>query len=165
AAGGAVLRRTLRGAIDRRVRAPRELRRQPAAAAGRTGAAGAGLLPPADPAGRARRPPRHRPRRARAGGTGDRAGMSLPRPAFSPPAWLRSPHVQSVLSSSPLRGMRARRRLARVAARHQPVVLEVGDGVRLQGVHSLPASGEPRALALLLHGWEGSVDSSYMRLT
>ena len=91
--------------------------------------------------------------------------MSLQRAAFSPPAWLRSPHVQSVLSSSPLRGMRARRRLARVAARHQPVVLEVGDGVRLQGVHSLPASGEPRALALLLHGWEGSVDSSYMRLT
>ena len=85
--------------------------------------------------------------------------------AFSPPAWLRSPHVQSVLSSSPLRALRARQRLARVDARHEPMLVDAGDGVRLQGVHSLPNGTAPRGLVLLLHGWEGSVDSNYMRLT
>jgi uncharacterized protein len=84
---------------------------------------------------------------------------------FAPPFWLHSPHLQSVLSSSPLRAMRARQRLARVDARHEPMLVDAGDGVRLQGVHSVPASVAPRGLVLLLHGWEGSVDSNYMRLT
>lgn len=91
--------------------------------------------------------------------------MSLARSAFAPPRWLRSPHVQSVLSSSPLRALRARQRLARVAATHMPMLVDAGDGVRLQGVHSLAAGAAPRGLVLLLHGWEGSVDSNYMRLT
>ena len=91
--------------------------------------------------------------------------MSLHPSGFQPPQWLRSPHLQSILSSSPLRARRARLRLHAERARHTPMVLEVGDGVRLQGVHSAPASGTPHALALLLHGWEGSVDSNYMRLT
>ena len=91
--------------------------------------------------------------------------MSLHPSGFQPPQWLRSPHLQSILSSSPLRARRARLRLHAERARHTPMVLEVGDGVRLQGVHSAPANGVPHALALLLHGWEGSVDSNYMRLT
>ena len=91
--------------------------------------------------------------------------MSLVRSHFSPPAWLHSPHLQSVLSSSPLRALRARQRLARVDARHEPMLVDAGDGVRLQGVHSVPAGAAPRGLVLLLHGWEGSVDSNYMRLT
>ena len=37
--------------------------------------------------------------------------MSLRRSDFLPPRWLRGPHLQSVLSSSPLRAVRARRRL------------------------------------------------------
>ena len=40
-----------------------------------------------------------------------------------------------------------------------------GDGVRLQGVYSHVPGVRPRALALLLHGWEGSAESSYMQLT
>lgn len=91
--------------------------------------------------------------------------MSLRRSEFMPPRWLRSPHLQSVLSSSPLRAIRARGRLHAQAATHAAVVLDVGHGVRLQGVHSAPPSGKPRGLVVLLHGWEGSVDSNYMRLT
>lgn len=91
--------------------------------------------------------------------------MSLHRSAFIPPRWLRSPHVQSVLSSSPLRALRARRRLHDLAAVHAAVVLDAGNGVRLQGVHSAMRGGAPRGLVVLLHGWEGSVDSNYMRLT
>lgn len=91
--------------------------------------------------------------------------MSLTASAFDPPGWLRSPHLQSVLASSPLRGARARLRLRQAPATHEAMVLDAGDGVRLQGIASLPIGSEPRALALLLHGWEGSAESSYMRLT
>ena len=84
---------------------------------------------------------------------------------FAPPFWLHSPHLQSVLSSSPLRALRARQRLARIDARHEPMLVDAGDGVRLHGVHSVPAGVDPRGLVLLLHGWEGSVYSNYMRLT
>ena len=64
-----------------------------------------------------------------------------------------------------MRGARGRMRLQQAAATHQPMVLDVGDGVRLHGIASLPATQPPRAMALLLHGWEGSAESSYMRLT
>lgn len=85
--------------------------------------------------------------------------------AFAPPRWLRNAHVQSVLSSSPLRALRARARLRATGAAHEGVILDVGNGVRLQGIHSAMPGVEPRGLVLLLHGWEGSVDSNYMRLT
>ena len=91
--------------------------------------------------------------------------MPLLPSTFDPPAWLRNPHMQSVLAASPLREARARRRLQQVRARHDALVLDAGDGVRLQGVASLPEAAAPRALALLLHGWEGSAESSYMQLT
>ncbi len=91
--------------------------------------------------------------------------MSLQRSEFTPPRWLRSPHVQSVLSSSPLRARRARPRRPRRGATQDAGVLAVGNGVRLQGVHSVSPGADPRGLVVLLHGWEGSVDSNYMRLT
>jgi len=81
---------------------------------------------------------------------------------YQPPRWLRDPHVQSALSASPLRrqrGLQRFRRLGALTTRHQ---LEVGEHVRLQGFHSM-LPGQPAAnLAVLLHGWEGSADSSYM---
>jgi predicted alpha/beta-fold hydrolase len=80
---------------------------------------------------------------------------------YAPPTWLRGPHVQSVLSSSPLRRRRGARALQRLGTQTTEVVLDAGDGVRLQGFHSiLPRA--PRGLVLLLHGWEGSVESGYM---
>ena len=60
--------------------------------------------------------------------------MSLRRSPFAPPAALRGPHVQSVLSSSPLRALQARRRLRQAPALHETVVLDLGGGIRLQGV-------------------------------
>jgi predicted alpha/beta-fold hydrolase len=81
---------------------------------------------------------------------------------YQPPRWLRDPHVQSALSASPLRrqrGLQRFRRLGALTTRHQ---LEVGDGVRLQGFHSTVPGTQTTDLAVLLHGWEGSADSSYM---
>lgn len=80
---------------------------------------------------------------------------------YAPPTWLRGPHIQSVLSSSPMRRRRGARALRRLGTRTEELVLDAGDGVRLQGFHStLPR--EPRGLVLLLHGWEGSAESGYM---
>ncbi|OHE83682.1 MAG: alpha/beta hydrolase [Lysobacterales bacterium RIFOXYD1_FULL_69_11] len=83
---------------------------------------------------------------------------------YRPPRWLRNAHVQSVLGSSPLRRRHGERSLAATGAQTTVHLIDAGDGVRLQGLHSTVPGREPHGLALLLHGWEGSVDSSYMRL-
>ncbi|HOU65489.1 MAG TPA: alpha/beta fold hydrolase, partial [Thermomonas sp.] len=44
-------------------------------------------------------------------------------------------------------------------------LVDAGGGIRLHGVHSTLPARAPRGLALLLHGWEGSAESGYMRLT
>ncbi|WP_045764817.1 YheT family hydrolase [Xanthomonas albilineans] len=84
---------------------------------------------------------------------------------YSPPRWLRNPHVQSVLGSSLLRVRRGEQRLVASGATTTSHILDGGDGVRLQGWLSVPADVAPRGTVLLLHGWEGSADSSYMCLT
>jgi uncharacterized protein len=84
---------------------------------------------------------------------------------YRPPRWLRNPHLQSVLSSMPLRRAIGGRQLQRLGATTTEHVIEVDDGVRLQGFHTVVPGREPRALALLLHGWEGSAESGYMRHT
>ena len=84
---------------------------------------------------------------------------------YAPPLWLRSPHVQTVLASSPWRRQRGARRLAETGAVTTEHLVDGGDGVRLHGLHSVVPGQAPRGLALLLHGWEGSTESSYMRLT
>lgn len=83
---------------------------------------------------------------------------------FSPPPWLRNRHLQTVLGSSSLRGRRGAQQLRQLAPRTRELVLDGGGGVRLLGLHSAPATGESHGLVLLLHGWEGSADSTYMRL-
>ncbi|MFC3551907.1 YheT family hydrolase [Lysobacter cavernae] len=84
---------------------------------------------------------------------------------YRPPHWLRNAHVQSVLGSSPLRRRYGERSLAVLGAVTSEHLIDGGDGVRLHGLHSVMPGVSPRGLVLLLHGWEGSVDSSYMRLT
>jgi predicted alpha/beta-fold hydrolase len=97
------------------------------------------------------------------------AGRSLIAPAsvaagFDPPGWLRNAHLQSTLDSLPPRLGWARRRAATLLAGAQELLLECGEGVRLQGFHSAPVPsaevGDTPRLAVLLHGWEGSADSS-----
>ena len=87
--------------------------------------------------------------------------MSSPTPPFTPPAWLRNAHVQSVLSSFKLRRPLLTRRARAMLACARECVLECGDGVRLMGLHSAHAE-TPKQLVVLLHGWEGSADSNYM---
>jgi predicted alpha/beta-fold hydrolase len=82
---------------------------------------------------------------------------------FHPSRWLRNPHVQSVLASSGLRRWLFRRRRAALESAATEHVLDCGHGVRLQGFHSRQSRlAAPRALVVLLHGWEGSAQSSYI---
>ncbi len=85
--------------------------------------------------------------------------------SFLPPRWLRGRHFQTVLPSLLWRGARVRRRALPMIASADELLLDCGDGVKLQAFHSSPAKRgrEPgKRLAVLLHGWEGSTDSTYV---
>ncbi len=82
---------------------------------------------------------------------------------FQPRGLLRNPHVQSILASSPVRRWKFRARHRVLEARSRELILDCGDGVRLQGFHAAQDTlPEARGLVVLLHGWEGSAQSSYM---
>ena len=68
---------------------------------------------------------------------------------YHPPRWLRSPHMQSVLGSSPLRRRRGAKALQASGAATSEHLVDGGDGVRLHGLYSRPPDVEPRGLALL----------------
>ena len=91
--------------------------------------------------------------------------MTLRESEYVPPRWLRNPHVQSVLGTSPMRRRRGALAMQASGAVTTPHDIDGGDGVRLRGVHSAMPGVASRGLALLLHGWESSAESSYMRLT
>jgi len=85
--------------------------------------------------------------------------------SYTAPRWLRNPHLQSALSSLPMRRAAGLRALARTGAVHSAHTVDAGEGIRLAGLHSAVPGREPRGLVLLLHGWEGSAESGYMRHT
>ena len=80
---------------------------------------------------------------------------------FVPPLGLRSGHVQSLISSSGIRRRVVLRRSEAVRKAGEVWTLDGGEGIRLQGLYS-PQAGESKGLAVLLHGWEGSVNSNYV---
>jgi hypothetical protein len=94
------------------------------------------------------------------------AGGPLKAADFQPRGLLRNPHVQSTLGSLPPRSKDIRQRAASLLANVQPMLLDCGQGVRLQAFYTpLPHSrraADNRRLAILLHGWEGDVGSPYV---
>jgi len=93
--------------------------------------------------------------------------MNLPKGSdFQPPWPLRSGHIQTMLSSSGIRRRLLPRRAHRVQEDAQEVLIDVGHGDRLSGRFTAQRTGrESRGLAILFHGWEGSVDSTYVLQT
>lgn len=93
--------------------------------------------------------------------------MSLPKGIdFRPPWPLSSGHIQTMLSSSGVRRQLLPRAAQTVQDGAESVMVDGGDGVRLTGAYAaqkhLP---QARGLAVLFHGWEGSVDSTYVLQT
>jgi predicted alpha/beta-fold hydrolase len=80
---------------------------------------------------------------------------------FVPPFGLRGPHLQTILSSLKIRA-RAEKQLDRDA---REILVDAGEGVRLLGFFTGQRPGSSRGLILLLHGWEGGSDSTYMMTT
>ena len=81
---------------------------------------------------------------------------------FSPPRYLRNPHMQTILNSQGPRKLRARRILQRLSSRD--LILQADDGTRLKAELDVAIGGRS-ALVVLLHGWEGSSRSAYMVTT
>jgi predicted alpha/beta-fold hydrolase len=82
---------------------------------------------------------------------------------YSAHGLLRNAHVQSVLSSSAWRRQSGLNRLAALGVTAQDRILSLPDGTRLSGLYyAAPADRARNALTLLLHGWEGSAQSSYI---
>ncbi len=76
---------------------------------------------------------------------------------------LKNSHIQSILSSSFWRKQSGLSRLASVVAFNQVKILNLPDNTRLSGVHYVSKKpNSSRVLVLLLHGWEGSAQSSYI---
>ena len=81
---------------------------------------------------------------------------------LNPPFLLKPAGIQTVLASS---GLRAWGKNPMVDAARQ-VILTTSAGVRLLGyVSRHPRPHRRKGLVILLHGWEGSSDSTYIRTT
>jgi len=78
--------------------------------------------------------------------------------SFIPPLMLRGATVQTVLASSRFRVMGPNPMLD--ASRN--MVLHTGGGVRLQGYISQRPENDPRGIVILIHGWEGGTESTYI---
>lgn len=79
---------------------------------------------------------------------------------FTPPYILQNPHIQTVLASLRPKKLLGKgvRALIRTA---EECILESGNGARLLGSYSnMPENNN--GLVILIHGWEGSIDSSYL---
>ena len=92
----------------------------------------------------------------RANGTADRrhCGTNATVTTFDPPRLLRSPHVQTVVS-------RWRPQRIALPANTEEFLLHCAQGVRLKAYLTPGATGAP--LAIVIHGWLGCEQSSYVR--
>ena len=80
---------------------------------------------------------------------------------LNPPFWLKPAGVQTMLASA---GMRAWGKNPMVDAARE-TILTTADGVRLLGTMSRQPWPHNNGLLILLHGWEGSSESTYIRTT
>lgn len=98
--------------------------------------------------------------------------MSVPdsRPVqmFRPRGLLANPHVQSLLASGGYRRFVFRHAIRDFLAQSVLHTLDCGHGTRLQGFftghqnHANAEAQESRGLMVLIHGWEGSANSTYL---
>ena len=77
---------------------------------------------------------------------------------YRPPLFLKNAYLQTVLASSRLRTLGSNLMLD--VAREK--IIETAEAIKLQGFHSAQNDGPSKGLAILLHGWEGSANSTYL---
>jgi predicted alpha/beta-fold hydrolase len=79
---------------------------------------------------------------------------------FKPAPWARSPHLQTIFGSLKLR-VWGKNEMTDVS---KEIIVTAGDA-RLLGYHSRQSNQQAKGLIILLHGWEGSADSTYILST
>lgn len=82
------------------------------------------------------------------------------REPFTPPIWGRNPHLQTIFGSLNIRLKNPNP----VVNRAEEMIIETGDS-RLLGYFTPQPAGFGRGLIALIHGWEGSADSTYILST
>lgn len=89
---------------------------------------------------------------------------SLSAMAFAPPKALKNRHIQTIFSSVGPRRFKVRKAFKPFKQQQQEFLLDGNNGVRLQGfLNTAVSNSQPnKKLVILIHGWEGSADSSYM---
>lgn len=87
--------------------------------------------------------------------------MPMESKRLNPPSFLKPAGVQTILASA---GLRAWGKNPMVEAARK-TILTTADGVRLLGYMSRQPRPRGKGLVVLLHGWEGSSHSTYIRTT
>jgi hypothetical protein len=90
------------------------------------------------------------------------AGTRLINTPFRPAPLFRNPHLQSVLASTVPRRTLVSRRSADFRIQSRDVILDCGAGVRLLGQVTLAPNGGNGRMVVMIHGWEGSAESTYV---
>lgn len=88
---------------------------------------------------------------------------NVPVTPFEPPFGLKNPHLQTILSSQGPRKSGRDRRFKRYLKNQRSMILDGGQDIRLQGYHNQSANQKSHQLVILIHGWEGSHESTYMK--
>ena len=87
--------------------------------------------------------------------------MVLNGDSFRPAPYLRNGHLQTILASSSFRAW-GNNPMCDAAAE---MIVEASGGVRLLGLYSPQKSNSSKGMVVLLHGWEGSANSTYILCT
>lgn len=82
---------------------------------------------------------------------------------FQPSVGLRNSHVQTIFSSVGPRKSLVSKRFQPYSDSQKEYQLDGGNGVRLIGFHNQATKIRSNKLAILIHGWEGSHNSTYMQ--
>ena len=81
---------------------------------------------------------------------------------FTPSFGLRNPHIQTILSSIPPRKWQVLHAFSPYRRTQHEVILDCGEDSRLQGFYNQAGAKRADKLLILIHGWEGSHESTYM---
>ncbi len=87
--------------------------------------------------------------------------MMLTTESYRPAPYLRNGHLQTILASSPFRAW-GKKPMCDAA---REMIITTSGGIRLLGYYSPLKSKKSKGLVVLLHGWEGSDDSTYILCT
>ena len=87
---------------------------------------------------------------------------TLLKDSFNPPIGLKNRHMQTILSSMGPRKLKTNRHLLALESKQKDYVLDCGKGIRLAGALNIAGKKPSKKVAILIHGWEGSIKSSYV---